>query len=149
MNTLTVELDSMERMLIQIELTVMAGDHESYRISAKFNICKLWEASSVRKTVIPKKHRWSMWLLSGMDRKGIIFFQFNWKRAFMNHLIMTASCFPNNLNIYLSHFIFSQPQCYEAVPTVEASLKQPFLVIVHFCNDLGGGLSYEIDSVPW
>ena len=32
--TLTVELDNMDRMLIQMELTVMAGDHESYRISA-------------------------------------------------------------------------------------------------------------------
>lgn len=37
MNTFTVELDSIERMLIQIELTVMAGDHESYRISAEFH----------------------------------------------------------------------------------------------------------------
>lgn len=37
MNTFTVELDSIERMLIQIELTVMAGDQESYRISAKFH----------------------------------------------------------------------------------------------------------------
>lgn len=35
--TFTVELDSMERMLIQIELTVMAGDHESYKISTKYN----------------------------------------------------------------------------------------------------------------
>jgi hypothetical protein len=34
--TLTVELDNMDRMLIQMELTVMAGDHESYRISAKY-----------------------------------------------------------------------------------------------------------------
>lgn len=32
--TFSVELESMERMLIQIELTVMAGDQESYRISA-------------------------------------------------------------------------------------------------------------------
>lgn len=32
--TLTVELDNMDRMLMQMELTVMAGDHESYRISA-------------------------------------------------------------------------------------------------------------------
>ncbi|KAK9285316.1 hypothetical protein L1049_024507 [Liquidambar formosana] len=32
-----VELESMERMLIHIELTVMAGDHESYKISAKHN----------------------------------------------------------------------------------------------------------------
>ena len=31
--TFAVELDSMERMLIQIELTVIAGDHESYKIS--------------------------------------------------------------------------------------------------------------------
>jgi hypothetical protein len=28
------ELDSMDNMLIQTELTVMAGDHESYSISA-------------------------------------------------------------------------------------------------------------------
>lgn len=33
--TFSVELESMERMLMQIELTVMAGDHESYRISTK------------------------------------------------------------------------------------------------------------------
>ena len=33
--TFSCELDSMERMLMQTELTVMAGDHESYRISAK------------------------------------------------------------------------------------------------------------------
>lgn len=33
--TLAGELDSMERMLMQIEPTVMAGDHESYRISTK------------------------------------------------------------------------------------------------------------------
>lgn len=32
--TFTVELDNIERMLIQIELTVIAGDHESYKISA-------------------------------------------------------------------------------------------------------------------
>ena len=32
--TFTVELDNMDRMLMQIELTVMAGDHESYKISA-------------------------------------------------------------------------------------------------------------------
>lgn len=38
MHTFTVELDSMERMLIQMELTVMAGDHESYRISTEFHI---------------------------------------------------------------------------------------------------------------
>lgn len=31
--TFTVELDSMDRMLMQIELTVIAGDHESYKIS--------------------------------------------------------------------------------------------------------------------
>nr|DAD22293.1 TPA_asm: hypothetical protein HUJ06_023756 [Nelumbo nucifera] len=31
--TFMVELDSIERMLIQIELTVIAGDQESYRIS--------------------------------------------------------------------------------------------------------------------
>lgn len=31
--TLSVELDNIDRMLIQIELTVIAGDHESYRIS--------------------------------------------------------------------------------------------------------------------
>lgn len=30
---MTVELESIERMLIQIELTVIAGDHESYKIS--------------------------------------------------------------------------------------------------------------------
>lgn len=36
-HTLTVELESIERMLMQIELTVMAGDHESYSISAEFN----------------------------------------------------------------------------------------------------------------
>ena len=35
MNTFAGELDSMERMLMQTELTVIAGDHESYRISAK------------------------------------------------------------------------------------------------------------------
>lgn len=35
--TFTVELDNMERMLIQMELAVMAGDHESYRISANEN----------------------------------------------------------------------------------------------------------------
>lgn len=29
----TVELDNIERMLMQIELTVIAGDQESYRIS--------------------------------------------------------------------------------------------------------------------
>lgn len=33
-HTFTVELESIERMLMQIELTVMAGDHESYSISA-------------------------------------------------------------------------------------------------------------------
>lgn len=33
--TLTVELESIDRMLIQIELTVMAGDQESYNMSAK------------------------------------------------------------------------------------------------------------------
>jgi len=33
-STFSVELESMERMLMQIELTVMAGDHESYKISA-------------------------------------------------------------------------------------------------------------------
>lgn len=31
--TFTVELDNMDRMLIQTELTVIAGDHESYNIS--------------------------------------------------------------------------------------------------------------------
>lgn len=31
--TLTVELDNIERMLMQIELTVIAGDQESYKIS--------------------------------------------------------------------------------------------------------------------
>ena len=36
--TLTVELDSMERMLIQMELTVIAGDQESYKISTEFLI---------------------------------------------------------------------------------------------------------------
>lgn len=35
--TFIVELDSMERMLIQMELTVMAGDHESYKISTQNN----------------------------------------------------------------------------------------------------------------
>lgn len=35
--TFTVELDNMERILIQIELTVIAGDQESYRISARTN----------------------------------------------------------------------------------------------------------------
>lgn len=35
--TFTVELDNMERMLIQMELTVIAGDHESYKISANTN----------------------------------------------------------------------------------------------------------------
>nr|QWY12660.1 ubiquitin-conjugating enzyme [Pistacia terebinthus subsp. palaestina] len=35
----TVELDSMDRMLIHTELTVMAGDQESYRISRQ--ICPL------------------------------------------------------------------------------------------------------------
>ena len=40
--TFMVELDSMERMLIQMELTVMAGDHESYKISKKQKepVCK-------------------------------------------------------------------------------------------------------------
>lgn len=33
-HTLEVELDSIERMLMHTELTVMAGDHESYNISA-------------------------------------------------------------------------------------------------------------------
>lgn len=42
--TFAVELDSMDRMLMQIELTVIAGDHESYKISAKsyaekLNLC--------------------------------------------------------------------------------------------------------------
>lgn len=32
--TFTVELDNMERILIQMELTVIAGDQESYKISA-------------------------------------------------------------------------------------------------------------------
>lgn len=31
--TFTVELDNIDRMLMQIELTVIAGDQESYRIS--------------------------------------------------------------------------------------------------------------------
>ena len=33
--TFTVELDNMDRMLMHTELTVIAGDHESYNISAK------------------------------------------------------------------------------------------------------------------
>ena len=33
MKTFSVELDNMERMLMQTELTVIAGDHESYNIS--------------------------------------------------------------------------------------------------------------------
>jgi len=33
--TFTVALDNIDRMLIQIELTVIAGDHESYSISAR------------------------------------------------------------------------------------------------------------------
>lgn len=33
--TFTVELDNMERMLIQMELRVIAGDHESYKMSTK------------------------------------------------------------------------------------------------------------------
>jgi hypothetical protein len=32
--TFAGELDSMDKMLIQTELTVIAGDHESYSISA-------------------------------------------------------------------------------------------------------------------
>jgi hypothetical protein len=32
-----VELESIERILMQTELTVMAGDQESYSISAKGN----------------------------------------------------------------------------------------------------------------
>ena len=35
--TFVVELESMERMLIQMELTVIAGDHESYNISTEKN----------------------------------------------------------------------------------------------------------------
>lgn len=35
----SVELDSIESMLMHIELTVMAGDHESYKISKQ--ICPL------------------------------------------------------------------------------------------------------------
>lgn len=35
--TLAGELDNMERMLMQIELTVIAGDHESYKISVQIN----------------------------------------------------------------------------------------------------------------
>lgn len=35
--TLAVELDSIERMLMQTEPTVIAGDHESYRISTRTN----------------------------------------------------------------------------------------------------------------
>lgn len=34
-STFSVELESMERMLMQIELTVIAGDHESYSISTR------------------------------------------------------------------------------------------------------------------
>lgn len=33
--TFAVELDNMESILMQIELTVIAGDHESYRISER------------------------------------------------------------------------------------------------------------------
>lgn len=33
--TFAVELDSMDRILMQIELTVIAGDQESYKISAQ------------------------------------------------------------------------------------------------------------------
>lgn len=33
-HTFVVELESIERILMQIELTVIAGDHESYNISA-------------------------------------------------------------------------------------------------------------------
>jgi hypothetical protein len=33
--TFCVALDNMERMLMQIELTVIAGDQESYKISAR------------------------------------------------------------------------------------------------------------------
>lgn len=33
--TFAGELDSIERMLMQTEFTVIAGDHESYRISDK------------------------------------------------------------------------------------------------------------------
>lgn len=40
--TFTVELDNMESMLIQIELTVMAGDHESYRMSVETNKVKYY-----------------------------------------------------------------------------------------------------------
>lgn len=33
-HTFAVELESIDRILMQIELTVIAGDHESYNISA-------------------------------------------------------------------------------------------------------------------
>lgn len=35
MITFAVELDNMDKMLMQTELTVIAGDQESYKISAR------------------------------------------------------------------------------------------------------------------
>lgn len=51
--TFSVELDSIERMLMQIELTVMAGDHESYRISANDiqNQILLWDGLCLKCTI--------------------------------------------------------------------------------------------------
>lgn len=60
--TLTVELDNMDRMLIQMELTVMAGDHESYRISANTEhdsecqfVAQLAACTHLKKTIEKQK----------------------------------------------------------------------------------------------
>lgn len=47
--TFAVELDNMDKMLIQTELTVIAGDQESYNISAepiKLNVRQIFQNMS-------------------------------------------------------------------------------------------------------
>lgn len=61
MGTLTAELDNMDRMLMQTELTVIAGDQESYSISGTAN----------RRTIKEGNYQWnSKWNMVNFCPKG-------------------------------------------------------------------------------